>query len=278
MMAYLSLVAVLITRSAIADWTPPAEPDPQAILSEAEADARAGHNEDALAKQVWFHDHALEIRPSLYGVRLSFALSNWHQLGLNYPPALEKLRAVRDGAAKQVFTEKDKEKARNLFADLSAINEELSDDDKTAEVFIALDKEAPERATQVYDLAQRALIATKNYRLCGKYLNPTEAYADIQRDYDFNVEFAAKQDTPHRRLAHEHLGESSYLEKSATLIALLVLNDQKPEAEKFAAEVKANSKHPKTAEVLNAALEGKVPSKFLEEEERGTGWAIPPTP
>jgi len=31
----------------------------------------------ALKKHIWFHNYALKIRKSLYGVRLSFALADW---------------------------------------------------------------------------------------------------------------------------------------------------------------------------------------------------------
>src|SRR5688572_11688303 len=54
-----------------AAWSPPANPDPHVILREAKADTQAGRYEEALAKHVWFHSHALEIEPALYGVRLS---------------------------------------------------------------------------------------------------------------------------------------------------------------------------------------------------------------
>jgi hypothetical protein len=261
-----------------AEWSPPENPDPQAILREAEADAQAGRKEDALAKQIWFHDNALEIRPSLYGVRLSFALNDWHRLGLAYPPALEKLKAVRTQAATQVLTERDKEKMRDLFADLSAINQELGDEDQTAEVFASLDRDAPDKATQVYDIAQPALVATKKYSLCGKYLDPEKSMADLLREYDFDLEYASQQDTPNRKLANEHLAESGFLEKSSTLIAILVQNDQKPAAEKIADQVKAKSKHPKADTVIDAALDGKTPSRYLEIEDRGIGWDILPTP
>src|SRR4051812_33123284 len=88
-MKYLCFViALCVPASAMGKWSVPAKPDPQVILHEARADARAHRFEDALAKQLWFHQHALEIRPSLAGVR-GVALMDWHDLGKVYPPALE---------------------------------------------------------------------------------------------------------------------------------------------------------------------------------------------
>ena len=40
-----------------------------------------GRHQEALERYVWFHDNALDHAPSMYGVRLSFALSDWENLG-----------------------------------------------------------------------------------------------------------------------------------------------------------------------------------------------------
>lgn len=52
----------------------------------------------ALAKHVWFHEHALDVDPACSGVRLSFALGSWLQLGRKYPLALETLNLVQSSA------------------------------------------------------------------------------------------------------------------------------------------------------------------------------------
>ena len=85
-----AIVLTLTTTSAVGDWTPPSNPNPDKILREAQDDARAGRYPDALAKHVWFHENALTYAPAMYGVRLSFALSYWVNLGNLYPPARTK--------------------------------------------------------------------------------------------------------------------------------------------------------------------------------------------
>ena len=70
-------------------WEPPSSPDPRDILGEARDDREHGRYELALEKHVWFHENALTFRPSLAGVRLSYALDDWLQLAARYPPALE---------------------------------------------------------------------------------------------------------------------------------------------------------------------------------------------
>jgi len=143
-----------------AEWEPPAKPDPDAILEEARTDVRARRYEDALAKHLWFHRHALEYRKSLYGVRLSFALSNWHQLGKEYPTAMVELKKVRDQARKRVVSAK--KDIREPFHDMSSINKYLGDQKQTANVFIRLDKNSPKLAATVYGIAEPDLIEEKN--------------------------------------------------------------------------------------------------------------------
>src|SRR5262245_14212562 len=100
-MGFSRLLGFLIAAScatAHGAWKPPANPDPSKILAEAQADARAGRNADALAKHLWFHNNALKIQSTLYGVRLSFALGSWMDLAMQYPPAMQALTRTRDQA------------------------------------------------------------------------------------------------------------------------------------------------------------------------------------
>jgi hypothetical protein len=45
---------------------------------------------------MWYFNHALEYQPGQVGVRLSFALSDWVELGRSYPKALQALIEIRD--------------------------------------------------------------------------------------------------------------------------------------------------------------------------------------
>jgi hypothetical protein len=88
--------------------------------------------EDALAEVVWFHENALRFDESYYGVRLSFALRDWMQLGKDYPPALEKLRAIRDEKEGEL---RAGERKRDTFHDVEAINRHLNEVGRTATLF-----------------------------------------------------------------------------------------------------------------------------------------------
>jgi hypothetical protein len=144
----------------------------QERLHAAHLAAMDGKYEDALAEYVWFHDHALEEQPSLYGVRLSFALSYWAELGQSYPPALHALLEVRDRKARSLFSGAAD---RELFHDVEAINQYLGDHKATSLLFEQLDREHPALAVECANLAQEALVAAGNYALAAKYLTDPQA-------------------------------------------------------------------------------------------------------
>jgi hypothetical protein len=110
--------------SHLSNWAPPQNPNPESILDEAEADSAAGRYANSLAKFVWFFENAVKYDPALSGVRVSYALGGWEGLGESYPPALEKLKTVRDEAAQNARQEKD---SISSFNDFASINSCLKD-------------------------------------------------------------------------------------------------------------------------------------------------------
>lgn len=251
----LLLLAMMVCRSAASQWKPPEKPDPHAILDEARADKEARRYDVALAKHVWFFDHALEHEKALYGVRLSFALADWEELGKAYPPALAKLKEYRDRAGKDVQGGKD---VFHSFHDLAAINRALSDDASTHEVFAALDEKKPDEARRVYDIAQPALVKVKAYKLCGKFLEPEQDLASAREQYESLKEFSEMQ-TGFAQASSLASAKQMFTQKIGTLIALLVLNDRREEAEKIAKTVRGEWNDVFVSKAIEKALEGKVP-------------------
>lgn len=248
--AWFSLVTLLVH----AGWTPPAKPDPKAILSEAPQDAAAGRFEDALAKHVWFHENALKFRESLYGVRLSFALGYWIELGKAYPPALTKLKSIRDQAEKTVRSPGE---ARAAFHDFVSINEYIKEQDKTRDLFRWLDSNKPDVAKQVFDIAEPALVQLKEYRLCGRYLDPDKSYQAILDQYKMHLEIARDPKFGDRT---KDFGEKTFVHEVTTLIALLVINKRAPEADRIADKALKARDDPSWKQEIEKAKRGKLPS------------------
>jgi tetratricopeptide (TPR) repeat protein len=247
---------VLMTSLAHADWAPPPKPNPDRIFQEAKSDAAAGRYGDALAKHVWYHQNALKHKPSLYGVRLSFALSAWAELGAAYPPALEKLESIRDEAARNVREGKG---SREAFHDFASINKTLEDESKTKDLFVWLDSNKPAVAKEVFEVAQPALIKAKEYRLCGSYLEADNAFQRILQLYRENKRIAQEREFGKRL---QEFGEKSFSNGTATLVALLVLNERKADAERIAAEAIKEWDDPRFKEQLEKAKKGSVPAPW----------------
>ena len=121
--------------------------------------------------------------------RSSFALEAWTNLGAVYPPALEKLKTTRDEAGENVRNKTGREAFESFF-DYVAINEALKEDDKTKNLFIWLDANKPDVAKNVFDLAEPALIKSKEYHLCGKYINADASFAEALRSYRMTSQIA----------------------------------------------------------------------------------------
>lgn len=249
------ILVFAMTLPAFADWTPPDNPDPQVILQEAKADAMAKRYEDALAKHLWFHRNALKLKPGLYGVRLSFALSYWEKLGREYPPALAKLKTIRDDARTTATISKSKD-AREAFHDFMSINQTLEEDIETKTLFAELDKENSPVAKEVFDIALPSLIKAKEYKLCGKYLEPESAFERSRKLFHENMRLAKDPKFGDRL---QQFAESRFLNDTATLVALLVVNDRKPEAIEIAAQAKKEWANDRFHVTLDKALKGVVP-------------------
>lgn len=243
-----------------ADWTPPEDPDPQAILQEAKADRRAKRFDVALAKHVWFHEHALDIQPSLSAVRLSFALSHWIELGDAYPPALARLKEFRDEARRRVTPKEGSKVKFDDFQELAAINRALDEESVTVDAFLALDADNPDAAGRMFHVAQPALVKAKEYALCGKYIETDKALRRIVDRYRLGREMA---ENPRFGARHLEFAVSKFRNEAAMLVALLVVNDRTTEADHVVREVKAQpgsaAFHEQLAKELDKALAGTVP-------------------
>lgn len=247
-----------------ADWTPPANPNPTQILNEAREDRDARRYDIALAKHLWYHEHALEYDRGQTGVRLSFALSDWMTLGERFPPALDQLKKIRDQTNERLRADKAKHANFNDFHDLAAINRVLNEHELTVETFKYLKEHNPTTARLAYTAAEQALIRTKNYQLCGEYLDPTRDLTTLRQRQAFHKRYVADDS---RGAEHaKGLYNSLFSHEAATKVALLVLNKRQKEAETFATGIlQLDIDEPYRGELktlIDKALEGKLPESL----------------
>jgi hypothetical protein len=258
-LAALLLSFVFSSAAAESQWKPPARPDPGQILHEAREDGLAGRHADALAKHLWYHREALAISPSHAGVRLSFALSYWGALAEKYPPARKELEAVRIETGARARTPAGTEQD---FHDFQSMNRQSRNEASTLDLFLWLDQNNPAVAKASYPRAERTLISARKYELCGKYLDPDGRSGELIRDYKSHMEEAKRQrDIPADWVTGTAKG--ILMDRGGSLVALLVLNGRKAEADKVAeAFLKAHS-DADMRKTLAAAKKGVIPRDFL---------------
>jgi serine/threonine protein kinase len=161
-------------------WSPPIRPDekldPSRILDDAKQLMSEGHYEEALQRHIWYHNHALEYNSSLSAVRLSFALSEWIELGRRYPKAKAALVEIRDAKTREF------EQGRgysDLFQEVSSINSYLQNDNATLALFKWIGQRDSALAQQCYIFAEDALVQNGEYGLCLHYIGDPQSRFEL---------------------------------------------------------------------------------------------------
>ena len=98
--------------------------DVEGALDKAEEFRNDGVYQEALNLHIWYHKNALKYDPAQYGVRLSYALDDWAELGKVYPPALHELRSIRN---ETLATYKKNPSDSLMFGEVASIDLSLDD-------------------------------------------------------------------------------------------------------------------------------------------------------
>ena len=245
-----------------AAWSPTLWPgekaDPDKVLEEARALTRDGHYPEALKRFLWYHNHALEFDKDLRGVRLSFALSDWVELGRRYPGARQALMEIRDHDLGQF---QEGRGYGELFQEIAALNQALNDEDATYKLFKMLVQKDEPLARQCYFYAETLLVSKGEYDLCYEFMgNPQERFNLIQQnfaregDMRKRMEEMRQKTTQHVAAMNQKGGwtnswsppdttammkksaEDRFVGQARMLIEILVATGHKTEAEKIRAQ------------------------------------------
>ena len=195
----------------------------------------ASQYEEALERTIWFHNHALEYDPNMYGVRLSFALNTWHELGKLYPPALASLKKTRDNKTNLLLSG---DGTRNLFHDVYAINRTLSERESTIELFKKLDKEHPALAKQCWRIVEDDIIQQNVYYLINKYISDLlKAYSRTEDELKLMIKMHT-QSGDEDNDTFISIYKNRFVEKTQQLINISVMREDNATADKI--KTKAN--------------------------------------
>jgi hypothetical protein len=242
--------------------TPGEKPDLQKILSDAKDFMTKGQYEEALQRHIWYHNHALEYDQGQTGVRLSFALSQWVELGRRYPKAKQALIEIRDCDTQKLA---GGEGYFNLFMDVSSINRELQDEDATYALFKTIQAKDPKLAQQCYYSIEDLLARKGEYELCLKYIgDPQAKFEMLQHQFDMLRQLEQRTAV----MQHEHpmpsgfpdttesakkVHENLFVGQVRQLIEILVATGHKTDAEKIRAQAVAILDDPRLKSAVSDA-------------------------
>jgi len=204
--------------------------------------------EEALERTIWFHNNALKYDSAISGVRLSFALSEWHEFGKKYPPALAALKDIRDNKTKSIIAGNV---SFELFHDIESINDELSEKEKTLALFYKIDKMYPIFAKDAWILVKDDVIKSNNQTLIKKYLqNILSEYTKIRNRHidDMSWYHSKKMDKKNNDELVTWL-KNNFVEESIQLIELAIETNDKETAETIKTDAYGIQKDKRISEI-----------------------------
>lgn len=222
--------------------------------------ALEGKYAEALAEYVWFHHHALAEEPSLYGVRLSFALSYWMELAKVYPPALVALSEIRTSKTKRFSSG---ELDRELFHDINAINQYLGTSSETAQLFESLDSAHPEFAQACASLALEALVEAGKFHIAAKYIpDPIRRVTTLAER--LNQDVADIPERPRSKVPLYQAYTWNFALELRTIVAILSGADRRTDADECRAKAFSILKPWYVRKAVERALADEDASAFVE--------------
>ena len=265
------------TWASVETWSPtlaPGEkPDLQTIMNSAKGLMNEGSYEEALQRYLWYFDHSRG-DTGQRGVRVSFALSDWVELGRRYPKAKQALIEIRDADARQ-FSEGDG--YGDLFQEIAGINSYLSDDDATVALFKTIEKRDPKLAGDCFFYVKDLLVQGGDYATCRKYLgDPQTAFERIRQMWQQMKQFEQQgekraEDQKERFQAmaktnslYAHIpllptpplfADNNFVQQTRQLIEILVATGSKSDAENIQKQALAILDDPRLATAVADADE-----------------------
>lgn len=189
-----------------------------ADLSEIRKLITDGKYEEALQKHLWFHEESKK-SAGMGGVRLSYALSQWKDLGSKYPKALDAFKGIRDRHEKTLLAGQS---GFSAFHEYAAFNDKLKEDDKTYKLFKTLHTKYPSTASDCFRVAMDLVIEHKDYELCAAYMkDPIKLYEDARHMRELHLSMA-KTNPKMNNPAFTQYADESFITKTCQLIEVMV--------------------------------------------------------
>ena len=212
---------------------------------------QAGDYAEALDRHLWFHEHALDYDEAMTGVRLSFALGSWFELGEKYQPAKDALIGTRD---RDLEVLKNGGGDERLFYDVLCLNETLGEKDNNIKLFEQIQKSRPDDVKDYWRFIKDTVLEAKRYDIAADFIG--EPAADFKEALKFYDENQSLYDDP--RLEGEQFrayNENSFVEQSLALIDMATALGKNESAKEMRAKAFAVVGDPRLADHAMVAPE-----------------------
>ncbi len=204
-----------------------------------------GKYAEALDEHIWFHT-ASRNSPPLAGVRVSFALNYWIELGKVYPPALDALKDLKDQYREKVMTGQSD---FNDLLDLFGIHRVLSDAETTIDDYRLLYEKYPDKAEQVFLFVEDILVDNKHYDLLAKLIpDPMVKLETLRSQRESSLAYAPSSD--HSDLMVQQ-AEEEYIKGVTRLVETLIALDKTDQANLVKEKAMEYNPSASIAELLN---------------------------
>lgn len=193
--------------------------DPASELDDARINVKNVRYSEALKNYVWFFNNSTEIEPAMFGVKHSYCVGEWRELGNLYKPALLAYREELLKRQKKLLNGSDSWK---LFMEFDALCQYDGKKNEVIKVFMNYHKgknQNKEFAEKIFNPIKEDLLALEFYNICSEYTKDPIRKADqIIYLHRLNVEFEEKSDN---QCDNNSFAEDSYISDSSYLLTVL---------------------------------------------------------
>ncbi len=166
------------------------EIEPGDILEEARTAFSEYNYELSLEKYAWFFDNAIKIKKSYYGVRLSYCLIEWAELGEKYPKAKKALIKKKDESLR-LFNESMLPAA---FHEYESICDALNCQNEPVDVFHEVAKIDNELSKKLFVFVYEQIARNEEWSICREYLgNGYAQYKEVLELFDACIDGANRK-------------------------------------------------------------------------------------
>lgn len=170
------------------------EIDPGDVLDEARSLRGLGQHEAALEKYIWFFENSVQIERSYFGVKHSYCLEEWWDLGREFGKAkeayLEMLADRHERLLEGVYS-------WDLFYEFKSMAESAGKDDDVVGIFKkwSNDNGSHHKASDVIDAVKEVLFDAEEFTLIDSHVDSYESwYSSVESGYVRNYKMYLEKD------------------------------------------------------------------------------------